>query len=811
MVNDAQTHPQPMVIGQVSVTGVNPVFAYKANGRINVERVNVNGSSFTFYLRAQSGNAIGLQYWIFDTAATATRDPTMAGIVAEIRDEYGVVTFDGTMAAMRVWDGIETPKTSSSVPFGTFVNLADTTTITVPSGKVYAIVQATPSFVFTTFDQGGYSNSENPPNIPIRDPGVDDPGGGNYRWRQQELQSYHSTGGYTGANTIEVGLTKFEDFYLGWQPMNSTPFIQVHGQARHLIIDVTNFTSAGGISPTIINVGVNASTRSVTNGGATTISQSTTPAVTASPSGGSGSYSYLWQFVEGDSSVSPNGSSTGQSFSTTTYNQPAGTIRRAKYRCRVTDSGGFVGYSQDVTFEHTAQEYTVDVTPDPFAIGHQSYATNENTIWNGPVQTISGINQTITLRFQSYDPAGWMDGFAVHVYRDVGGGWVHMGSLDPRSGNPYVDFTVTNGNNIHYAVSGSTNSGRQEFAFTMVIFNGSAGWPQLSNHRVTTVVDADNNYNVADYSANQIALSNLTISTNDSSQIVYSPGYQITGTNQTITLRIATSGLSGSFAGGTLYFLYTTDHGNYTYRREISWTGTSYYGQSYADVEVPPGFQFQFAYYGATDTGARWSSVNCAVYNLSDGGALIGSFTASGTVDADNNYNVGADVTPNPVAWSNISYNEQFGGSVTHISETQYFTGISAPITVRVTGDQLFAYGQGASGGWSNSGFYIYPVINESTAGGHQISYGNWGGDPSQQSFDMTIPPNAAVYFVASFSVSDQLGMSASGSGGGTFTVTNQSTGGTVLDSFTVNLSANEPGSGGPGNPWEPGGPIIVP
>jgi len=141
LVDDGAAHPQPMVVGTVTVTGTNPILAWKGVGAICLERITVSGSTFTFRLRAKSSTNIGLQYWVFDTAASATKDPTMAGIEAAFYDQYGVTTFDATMAAMRIVDAIETPKDSEVLPVGNFANLGGYTNVTVPSGKVYAVVQ----------------------------------------------------------------------------------------------------------------------------------------------------------------------------------------------------------------------------------------------------------------------------------------------------------------------------------------------------------------------------------------------------------------------------------------------------------------------------------------------------------------------------------------------------------------------------------------------------------------------------------------------------------------------------------------------
>src|SRR5690606_18844719 len=88
LVSDNQTHPQPMVVGQVTVAGVNPVLAFKAHQQVNVYAAGLSGGNFTFYFRAQSSAALGLQYWVFDTAGRAVRDPTLADVEAAIYDEF---------------------------------------------------------------------------------------------------------------------------------------------------------------------------------------------------------------------------------------------------------------------------------------------------------------------------------------------------------------------------------------------------------------------------------------------------------------------------------------------------------------------------------------------------------------------------------------------------------------------------------------------------------------------------------------------------------------------------------------------------
>jgi hypothetical protein len=468
---DPQNYPQPMVIASVSVQGQNPVFAFKSAGRINVERVVVSGSTFTFRVRAQSSNPVGLQYWIFDTAAASAKDPTMAGLVAEIRDEYGVVTFDATAAAMRAPESITTPKTPDMIPSGNFVSLTDTQTFSVPSGRVYAVAQSTPSFVFLQHDTGAYSNSQSQPSTgPVL--GDEEPPE-QFRWRQQALQSYHSTACFIDANTIEVGLTRFENFNLGWRPAGEQPRLDVYGQPRHLIIDVTNFTSAGPVNPTIINVSANATSRTVSTGGATTISQSVTPAVTVSASGGSGSYSYLWQFVSGASEVVANGATNQASFSTSTTNQPQASTRSAIWRCRVTDSNGVVGYGPDVTFSHVAEAYTVDVKLDPIDWADFNVITNENyAVNNHNGQNATGINQPVTLRAYIVNYSGSISDGYVRAYNWNGGNPQFRGDFRYAiNGNGSFAFTTNPGEHMYFHVDAATASGRQMASFDVHVYN----------------------------------------------------------------------------------------------------------------------------------------------------------------------------------------------------------------------------------------------------------------------------------------------------------------------------------------------------
>lgn len=671
-----------MVVGQVSVTGTNPILAFSGPGAICVERITVTGSTFRWNLRAQSNRALGVQWWVFDTAAAAIKDASMADIEAAFYDQYGVKTFDAAASVMRIVDGIATPKTSPVVPFGG-ANLTDTTNYSVPAGKVYAIVQSTPAFVFTTYDTGSYGTGQHPPELNIGD--GEPPLG--MTWRYQNLESYQATGGYIDASTIRVGLTRFE-FWPGWNSRDSTPFIQVEGQARHLIVDMTNFLAAGVPNPSVVVGSVTATSRSVTTGGAAVIAQSTTPSVTCSASGGSAPYSFDWQYVRGSNAVGANGSTANASFSTSTLNQDHNTTREAVWRCRITDQNGVVGYSPEVTFTHIASNYAVDVVPDPVSFGPITINSNDPDVaWIGTAQTITGITQAITLRVERYSYSGNLDAAMVDVVvRDAGGAVQFSSYFDARgTGLAYLDVTVQPGWSVGYYAHAITNSGRKSASWQMVVWNLSnpGGSVQISSQPVSAVVDADDNYGNADYTPNPISLSNQEMVTDEWEGYTAGTFFQITGINQPITIRIS-RGTSTDFgwpSGGT--------------RRMVIGQSTNG-GSSYAETNMGAlsapldftannGDWFFLKGYFNTVAGRGGSSWTTTVANATTG-VTLGSALIKGTVDNDNNYNVAPvdDFTMDAVSLPGVGLNTNDPSGYTNVQMFQV-TGINRAVNLRFT------------------------------------------------------------------------------------------------------------------------------
>jgi hypothetical protein len=86
--------------------------------------------------------------------------------------------------------------------------------------------------------------------------------------------------------------------------------------------------------------------------GSSTASSITTNSVTATGSGGTSPYTYVWSKVSGDSSISAT-SSASRTTSFTRTGCVGGTAYSGTWRCKVTDSAGTIVYSSNVSITIT--------------------------------------------------------------------------------------------------------------------------------------------------------------------------------------------------------------------------------------------------------------------------------------------------------------------------------------------------------------------------------------------------------------------------------------------------------------------------
>lgn len=633
LVSDNMTHPQPMVVGQVTVSGVNPVLAFKANRQVNVYGVSSGAGSFTFYFRAQSPAAMGLQYWVFDTAGQAMRDPSLADIEAAIYDEFGVKTFDMTMLFMAVAGVIETPSPPNEIPFGFGGgSLGDYVDMTVPAGRTYAIVQSTPFFLATTYDTGSYGTGQYPPELNIGD--GEPPLG--MTWRHQTLESYYSTGGYVNASTIRAGITAFE-FWQQWNPRDATPHLDMHGQCRHLVIDVTGLPSTPMPNPSAPSVSISAATRSVSVQSATAVTTNT-PAVSITISGGAAPYTINWVRQSGSTLVVPNGSTTATSFSTRVVNQTPGTSVSAIYVANITDAVGATRASDPVTFTHTVG--AIDKMPDAVTLNGMSPSTTSNILGDTASNAIqiTGINAPITLRWERYAAAGSIDAITVVIQKaaSASGPWADVGSFNPLVGGyQFADVVAQNGDWFRYLIRGATtNAGRKNYTFNMTVWNLDLNNQIASDRPVNITVDSDDNYYQPDYTPNAVDWGNIGGSTNDASFYLANSEQGFWGINQAITVRATISNVvkSGNIvANSRLDF-----QRNGAYVHDTSGIGNGYWTEATFTV----GQVGRFIAHAGTSSGTGTLSYTVTVTNQSAGGAVLDTFTVNQTVDANNDHNV---------------------------------------------------------------------------------------------------------------------------------------------------------------------------
>jgi YD repeat-containing protein len=311
-------------------------------------------------------------------------------------------------------------------------------------------------------------------------------------------------------------------------------------------------------------------------------------------------------------------------------------------------SGSYTVTVQNLTTGQTIDTFSVnqtaaapDYTPEVFNdFTDQNAVTNDPTIWFGPAQTVTGINQPVTLRVERYNYSGNFNEIYVNVYRDSGSGWVHQGSFDPRnSGYQYIDFTVNNGDKVHYAVDARTYEGRKTGTMNMVVWNLSqpGGAAQLSNRTATMTVDNDNNYPIRNVAA--VDWDNAGFETNANTGAGATSYRTISGIEAAVTLRADIQNITGqgyNLADGGNFYIVSATRGNLA---STPWRN----GGSVSAV-VQPGEQIRFYTDAFTNQGRKQFGFDVQVYNATTG-AFIDHHYQSGILDADNNWGYGATVT----------------------------------------------------------------------------------------------------------------------------------------------------------------------
>lgn len=331
------------------------------------------------------------------------------------------------------------------------------------------------------------------------------------------------------------------------------------------------------------------------------------------------------------------------------------------------------------TFTVNQSVNSADIDPNPISVPALTLTTDEPSGWTNTAElTISGINRPIVLRFTRGNQWDWGGIFTRRLYiyhsNNAGASWteyfVGAGAVSK------ADITVNNGDWIHIRAYMDTNTGRGETSFTGYITNLTSGETLLASYSVSGVVDANNDYNIGDYTPDPMSWPDVTWSTTNN--VVYGAysaiGPQITGINRSVQLQFKVISASSNT---TWQNLEITNHSHNTHG-----TITNYTTNSSVNITVANGDTFICKVSCGSDSGIRNTSATVQVINLSDGNRVIGTFNINVTVDADNNYNIG-DYSMNPMDFSNIWFDTPDNSYYTY-NNYQTVSGINRPVTVSV-------------------------------------------------------------------------------------------------------------------------------
>lgn len=298
---------------------------------------------------------------------------------------------------------------------------------------------------------------------------------------------------------------------------------------------------------------------------------------------------------------------------------------------------------QNLTTGETVDTFTVnqtvgaaDTTPNTPAFGNITINSNDPDVgWIGTSSPITGINRPITLRIERYSYSGDLDAAYIDVIvKNASGTQVASTYFDVRgTAMAYYDVVVSNGYTVEYYAHGITNSGRKSATWNMVVWNLAEN-VQISSKTVSVTVDADNNYNLPDYTVDTPSLPALTLYTNESSGWTNTAAWTVSGINRPITVRFTRGNQADS--GGSFtrrFFIYHSTNGGASWNEHFIGAGA----QGVLDLAVNNGDLIHMRTYFDTSQGRGDSSFNAYITNLTTG-AHIATLNVSGTTDADNNY-----------------------------------------------------------------------------------------------------------------------------------------------------------------------------
>lgn len=328
-----------------------------------------------------------------------------------------------------------------------------------------------------------------------------------------------------------------------------------------------------------------------------------------------------------------------------------------------------------------------DISPTPWTWANQSISTASNYGGvNTPSHTLSGFNQSVTLRAQAGGVTGNVDAAAIYVFKNG----VNVGTYNFIS-NPsgYVDLSVQPGDVIYLHLAAQTFSAAQSGAATINLRNVTDGNTLLSSFNLSMTVGTN------DPSVNSWSWPNQSLITASNYTSVNSPIQTLTGFNLPVTLRVATPSVSGNVSAGGLYAV----------KNDLVVGSYEFMGNpnGYVDVSVLPNDTLKVFTDVQTWVGYVTGNATVTVRNLSDSNALLTSYSL--------NMAIGPDYSVTPWSWGTQTINTTatYGSALTPIHT---LAGFNQTVTLRFSSASL-------TGNISAAGIYV--AKNGSTVGNYNL------------------------------------------------------------------------------------------
>jgi hypothetical protein len=218
MVVDPISRPNPIYIGSVTVSAINPIMAISSNAHCGIYSITSSGGYWTFNIRSSLYGLTSVDYWIFDVVSNVTITDTVG---LEVFNASGTRVWHSSMKPLNIVDVI-TMDPIYPTWRGYSEAVEQIAESILPSGRAYAIVQGNQAVRLEQFTAEDYPF---PPSFE------------GDKWMY--IRSIQGSSKVVG-NIIESGYTIFEDIAVE-SPISTADTGIGRGQGIFWAIDVTGY------------------------------------------------------------------------------------------------------------------------------------------------------------------------------------------------------------------------------------------------------------------------------------------------------------------------------------------------------------------------------------------------------------------------------------------------------------------------------------------------------------------------------------------------------------------------------------------